>query len=130
MLVGAIGIVTTLYNAVNERISEIGTIKAIGAARIFILLMFLFEALVIGLIGSTLGVVSGVFGAYAISSGGGGPRPGFGGGGGGAPPQITPIFITSDIENVWSLSIILSIVAGLFPSWKASGLSPILALRR
>ena len=34
----------------------------------------------IGLIGSTLGVVSGVFGAYAISSGGGGPRPGFGGG--------------------------------------------------
>ena len=37
----------------------------------------------IGLIGSTLGVVSGVFGAYAISSGGGGPRPGFGGGGGG-----------------------------------------------
>ena len=68
LLVGAIGIVTTLYNAVNERISEIGTIKAIGAARIFILLMFLFEALMIRLIGSTLGVVSGVVGAYAISA--------------------------------------------------------------
>lgn len=130
LLVGAIGIVTTLYNAVNERISEIGTIKAIGAARIFILLMFLFEALMIGLIGSSLGVVSGVFGAYAISSGGGGPRPGFGGGGGGAPPQITPIFVPGDIANVWLLSVVLSVIAGLYPAWKASGLSPVLALKR
>jgi putative ABC transport system permease protein len=129
LLVGTIGIVTTLYNSVNERISEIGTIKAIGAPRMFILLMFLFEALMIGLIGSTLGVVSGMAGAYALSSGGGPPRPGVGGPGG-AQPQITPIFIPSDIVNVWTLSIILSIVAGLFPSWKASGLSPILALRR
>ena len=129
LLVGTIGIVTTLYNSVNERITEIGTIKAIGAPRMFILLMFLFEALMIGLIGSTLGVVSGMAGAYALSSGGGPPRPGVGGPGG-AQPQITPIFMPSDIVNVWTLSIILSIVAGLFPSWKASGLSPILALRR
>ena len=35
LLVGAIGIVTTLYNAVNERISEIGTIKAIGGSKDF-----------------------------------------------------------------------------------------------
>ena len=83
----------------------------------------------IGLIGSTLGVVSGMAGAYALSSGGGPPRPGVGGPGG-AQPQITPIFMPSDIVNVWTLSIILSIVAGLFPSWKASGLSPIIALRR
>ena len=68
LLVGTIGIVTTLYNSVNERISEIGTIKAIGAPRMFILLMFLFEALMIGLIGSALGVVSGMAGAYALSS--------------------------------------------------------------
>ena len=67
LLVGTIGIVTTLYNSVNERITEIGTIKAIGAPRMFILLMFLFEALMIGLIGSTLGVVSGMAGAYALS---------------------------------------------------------------
>jgi putative ABC transport system permease protein len=134
LLVGAIGIVTTLYNSVNERISEIGTIKAIGAARIFILLMFLFEALMIGLIGSTFGVASGVFGAYALSSNGGAPGPGFGGGGGGGSaasrPQITPIFVPGDVFNVWVLSVLLSILAGLYPAWKASGLSPVLALKR
>ncbi len=83
----------------------------------------------IGLIGSTLGVVSGVLGAYAISSGGEGPMPGFGGGGG-AQPQITPIFIPGDITNVWVLSVVLAVIAGLYPAWKASGLSPVLALKR
>jgi putative ABC transport system permease protein len=132
LFVGAIGIVTTLYNAVNERIAEIGTIKAIGATRLFILLMFLFEALMIGLIGSTLGVMSGMVGAYALSSVGG-PRPGFGGPGGGAmgfQRPITPEFIPNDIIDVWLLSVALSIIAGLYPAWKASGLSPVLALKR
>jgi putative ABC transport system permease protein len=44
LLVGAIGIVTTLYTSVNERIKEIGTMKAIGAKPWFILSMFLSEA--------------------------------------------------------------------------------------
>jgi putative ABC transport system permease protein len=131
LLVGAIGIVTTLYNAVNERISEIGTIKAIGASRLFILYMFLFEALVIGLVGSTLGVLVGVAGAYALSSSGGAARPGFGGGGGGGPRvPIPPIFTGGDILEVWLLSVALSVIAGLYPAWKASGLSPVLALKR
>jgi putative ABC transport system permease protein len=129
LFVGAIGIVTTLYNAVNERISEIGTIKAIGAARFFILLMFLFEALLIGLIGSTLGVIFGMIGAYALSSVGS-PGPGPGGGIGGIRRPIAPIFIPNDIIDVWVLSVILSLIAGLYPAWKASGLSPVLALKR
>ena len=130
LFVGAIGIVTTLYNSVNERIAEIGTIKAIGATRLFILLMFLFEALMIGLIGSTLGVMSGMVGAYALSSVGG-PRPGFGGGGAmGFQRPISPEFIPNDIINVWLLSVVLSVIAGLYPAWKASGLSPVLALKR
>ena len=121
---------TTLYNAVNERISEIGTIKAIGASRMFILFMFLFEALVIGVLGSTLGVLAGVAGAYALSSTGASPRPSFGGGGGGSRPQIPPIFTGGDIVEVWLLSVALSVIAGLYPAWKASGLSPVLALKR
>ena len=55
LLVGAVVIITTLYTSVNERIKEIGTMKAIGAKNRFILSMFLSEALLIGLIGSTLG---------------------------------------------------------------------------
>ena len=128
LFVGAIGIVTTLYNAVTERIAEIGTIKAIGASRFFILLMFLFEALMIGLIGSTLGVIFGIVGAHALSSVGG-PRPGFGRGGG-IQSSIAPIFFPNDIIDVWLISVVLSVIAGLYPAWKASGLSPVLALKK
>ena len=58
LLVGAVGIITTLYTSVNERIKEIGTMKAIGAKSRFILALFLSEALIIGLLGSTLGLIN------------------------------------------------------------------------
>src|SRR5215831_2395539 len=84
LLVGAVGIITTLYTSVNERIKEIGTMKAIGAKNRFILALFLSEALIIGLLGSTLGLVVGVAGAYILTSGilgTGGGSPGSGSGG-------------------------------------------------
>ena len=47
LIVGAVGIITTLYTSVIERIREIGTLKAIGAQSSNILTMFVFEALII-----------------------------------------------------------------------------------
>jgi putative ABC transport system permease protein len=47
LVVGAVGIVTTLYNSVTERIREIGTMKAIGAQNSEILALFLVEAALI-----------------------------------------------------------------------------------
>ncbi|MFZ0514140.1 MAG: ABC transporter permease, partial [Candidatus Nitrosopolaris sp.] len=44
LLVGAVGIIATLYTAVSERVQEIGTMKAIGAKPVFILGLFLSEA--------------------------------------------------------------------------------------
>jgi putative ABC transport system permease protein len=133
LLVGAVGIITTLYTSVNERISEIGTLKAIGAQKSFILSMFLIEALIIGLLGATLGLAVGISGSYLLSDFSG-PRPGVGGGGGGpgggSQVHIPPVFLPADLLNIWILSLVLSIGAGLFPAWKASRLSPILALRR
>ena len=64
LLVGAVGIITTLYTSVNERTREIGTMKSIGAKKWFILSLFLTEALLIGIIGSTLGLALGINGAY------------------------------------------------------------------
>lgn len=130
LLVGAVGIITTLYTSVNERIAEIGTLKAIGAQKSFILSMFLVEALIIGLLGASLGLAVGISGSYVLSDFSGG-RPGGGGDrGGGSQVHISPVFLPSDLLNVWILSLLLSIGAGLFPAWKASRLSPILALRR
>ncbi|PWU82601.1 MAG: ABC transporter permease [Candidatus Nitrosopolaris wilkensis] len=129
LLVGAIGIVTTLYTSENERIKEIGTMKAIGAKPWFILSMFLSEAVLIGLIGSTLGIFTGVGVTYLLTSGFGGSTPG-GGPPGAAAPHISPIFLPNDLLYVWFLSLSISLVAGVYPAWKASRLSPLEALRR
>jgi putative ABC transport system permease protein len=131
LLVGAVGIITTLYTSVTERTKEIGTMKAIGAKSRFILTLFLSEALFIGLLGSTFGILSGIGGAYILTSGFAPNTPGQGGGGqGGAASHVDPVFVPRDLFNVWILSTILSLGAGLFPAWKASRLSPLEALRR
>jgi putative ABC transport system permease protein len=119
LIVGAVGIITTLYTAVVERTREIGTLKAIGAQNRNILALFLVEALLIGIFGATLGLLSGIGFGYALSAG---IRPGNG-------PYNPPIFLASDMVRVWMISVGLSIIAGLFPALKASRLLPIAALR-
>ena len=77
LVVGAVGIITTLYTSVVERIREIGTLKAIGAKNTTILGLFLFEALLIGIIGASFGLVAGIGMGYLLAS----ASPGGGGGG-------------------------------------------------
>lgn len=133
LVVGAVGIVTTLYNSVTERIREIGTMKAIGAQNAAILALFLVEAGMIGVLGASIGLVSGIVAGYAMtsfpSSGGGGGPGGFGPGGG-SISSFPPIFLPLDLVRVWLLSVSLAVAAGIFPAWKASKLSPMVALRR
>ncbi|MGI0014492.1 MAG: ABC transporter permease, partial [Nitrososphaera sp.] len=64
LLVGGVGIITTLYTSVMERVREIGTMKAIGAQSSFILALFLSEAVTIGVFGATLGMALGIAGGY------------------------------------------------------------------
>ena len=123
LVVGAVGIVTTLYNSVTERIREIGTMKAIGAKSSSILTLFLVEALLIGVIGGSIGIIAGIIVGHGISSIL--SPPGFGSSSG-----IEPVYYTIDLVNVWLLSVSLSVVAGILPAWKASKLSPLVALRR
>ncbi|MDE1765177.1 MAG: ABC transporter permease [Thaumarchaeota archaeon] len=125
LVVGAVGIVTTLYNSVTERIREIGTLKAIGAQNTDVLSLFIVEAVLIGIIGATLGVITGVGGGYLMSLFTAAPAVGSG-----PETHIQPIYAMSDLAKVWLLSVTLSILAGVFPAWKASKLSPLVALRR
>jgi putative ABC transport system permease protein len=120
LLAGRIGVATTLYTSVNERTKEIGTMKAIGAKPWFILSMFLSDAVFIGLIGSTVGITTGIGLAYLLSTFGASD---------GADSYIAPIFLPNDLIPVWLISLTISLAAGLFPAWKASRLSPLVAMR-
>jgi putative ABC transport system permease protein len=147
LVVGAVGIITTLYTSVVERIREIGTLKAIGAKSITILGLFLIEAVLIGIIGATLGLGAGIGMGYMLvsSSPGGGTSdeeengatsPGSSGGDTQTSTQepqqaesFTPVFLVEDMMRVWLISVGLSMVAGFYPAWKASRYLPVDALR-
>ena len=60
LLVGAIGIITTMFISMKERKKEIGTMKAVGIKSSQVINFFLFEALFLGISGSILGVILGI----------------------------------------------------------------------
>jgi len=60
LLVGSIGILTMMWISVNERTSEIGLVRAIGATSGQVLLLFLTEAALISTLGGILGVTAGL----------------------------------------------------------------------
>ena len=122
LLVGSVGIVTTMYTSVTERTREIGVMKAIGARDRNVLALFLTESALIGIIGASIGLVVGVLGGYGVLSLFALNNI--------APSELTPYYSWSDLARVWALSLGLSVAAGLYPAWKASKLSPIVALRR
>ena len=118
LLVASIGIITTLYTSMLERIREIGLLKAIGYKNHHILRMFLYEAALIGLIGGTIGIGGGVVLAKLMK------MVFFA-----KMPFLEPFFSVINMIEVWLLSVVLSIISGLYPSWRASRLDPIVALK-
>ncbi|MCC6514905.1 MAG: ABC transporter permease [Chitinophagales bacterium] len=113
-LVGAaIGLMNIMLVSVTERTKEIGTLKAIGATNNTIRLQFLLEAIVICQLGGLLGIVLGIAAGNAVSLSVGG---------------------TFVIPWMWILvgvvfCLIVGLVSGIYPAFKASKLDPIEALR-
>ncbi len=121
LLVGGIGIMNMMLVAVTERTREIGLRKAIGAKRMDILMQFLIEAVAMCSVGGALGVVLGLFAGEGM-----------------AMLAVNIVKIVPEwpsvISTEWilisvSFSAIIGISFGLYPAIKASGLSPIDALR-
>ena len=113
LLVGGIGIMNIMLVSVTERTREIGIRKALGATYNNILLQFLIEAMVIGVVGGTLGVILGIGSSYAISY--------FAGW------QTVISIPTIIIAVVFSVGI--GLFFGIYPARKAALLDPIEALR-
>ncbi len=119
LLVGAVGIMNSMYTSVLERTREIGIMKAIGAQNKDVLSMFLIEAGSMGLVGGSIGIFLGLlisFGAAAIINTAG----------------IVQINLDISI-NLILFGIIFSfgvgVISGMLPALRASYLKPVEALR-
>jgi lipoprotein-releasing system permease protein len=131
--VAAFNIVSTLVMAVTDKQADIAILRTLGASPASIMKIFMVQGVLIGLVGAIIGVLSGVIIALNISS---------------IVPFIEHIFgvqflakdvyfITdlpsdlqqSDVFLVAAFSFVISIVATLYPSWRASKIQPAEALR-
>ncbi len=66
LVIGVFGVVNTMMTSVHERTRDIGIMRAVGASRWQIIQVFMYEALVIGVIGGVLGYLAGTLLAYGI----------------------------------------------------------------
>jgi putative ABC transport system permease protein len=114
-----------------ERTREIGILKALGTRGRTILLIFLFEAVIIGLMGGAVGVGLGwiLANVVAVVFRGGGVlmRNQANAGTGGL--AITPILTLSVFVGALAFGVGVSVVFALYPAWRASKLKPVDALR-
>jgi putative ABC transport system permease protein len=138
LIVAGIGIMNIMIVSLMERTREIGIIKALGMKNRSILSIFLFETLLIGLIGSLLGIIVGWLVADFAGTimgglmGGGGGFDFMGGnrGGGGLNfGTITPILTPTLIVEALLFGVLVAVIFGLYPAWRASRLEPVDALR-
>ncbi len=112
LIVGGIGIMNVLFVSVKERTKEIGVLKAIGAKKNTILLIFLVESVVISAIGGAVGIVIGLASTPIVSMG-----------------SIQAVATIESVILAGVFSIITGTVFGFYPALSAAKLSPIDALR-
>jgi putative ABC transport system permease protein len=119
LIVGGIGIMNVMYVAVVERTFEIGLRKAVGAKNGEILRQFLFEAIIITLLGGLVGIILGFLltKAFSLLLSSLGFSLSF------------PISLSAVLVAV-GFSAATGILFGFYPAWKASKLSPMEALRK
>jgi len=131
LLVAGIGIMNIMVVSLMERTREIGILKALGMKGRTVLLIFLSESVIIGLMGAAIGIASGwgLANVVAIAFGrGGGMRLGnqagtFGG------MTITPVLTPMVFLGALVFGVGVSVIFGLYPAWRASKLKPVEALR-
>ncbi len=113
-LIGAaIGLMNIMLVAVNERTKEIGLIKALGGKKEDIRAQFLYESILISLLGAVVGIISGIL-----------------------LGNVVAIMLNTGFVVPWAWVIagifvcsFVGLAAGLYPAYKASKLDPIVALR-
>jgi putative ABC transport system permease protein len=134
LLVAGVGIMNIMIVSLMERTREIGILKALGAKGRTVLGVFLSEALLIGILGGIIGIISGGLIANVFSGMMGGGfgvmSPGGNGGVGSMFGTITPVITPELMIMAMFYGVLVSVVFGLYPAWRASKLDPVDALRK
>ncbi len=113
LLVGSIGILTMMWISVNERTSEIGLARAIGATPTQILLLFLSEAALLSTLGGALGLGLGIGLAQLLHL------------------YVPALPVKTPVEFVFlalAVSLVVGLLSGLLPARRAASLDPLVAL--
>ncbi|HOI12709.1 MAG TPA: FtsX-like permease family protein [Methanoculleus sp.] len=126
LLVASVSILNVMIISVTERTAEIGLMRSIGARKREVLRMFLYESLILGVIGSVIGGIVSTVVAYFASASVGDLFADFAVSGEAAIPL--PVVI-GYVTFAMAFGIGTSIFAGFYPSLKAARLNPIEALR-
>ncbi len=136
LMAGGFGVINTMLMSISERTREIGTLRAMGATKGEVMRIFMTEAFVIGLIGAGVGVLIGVAVSVALPylSGSaaattGGFTGGFAGAGGALRGGLETALTAGNLLLSLGLGVLVGALAGVYPAWRASRMSPVEALR-
>ncbi len=113
LLVAGVSIINTMTISVMERTREIGILKALGSKSTEVMILFISEATITGVLGGVLGAALGFILGVAVGNYIG-----------------LPVSVTYDLGfAVILFAVLTSVIAGLYPSWQAANLHPVEALR-
>ncbi|MEM3666749.1 MAG: FtsX-like permease family protein [Candidatus Bathyarchaeia archaeon] len=134
LIVAGIGIMNIMIVSLMERTREIGILKALGMKSRTVLLIFLSEAVIIGLLGAAIGVGVGwalaqvVVRVFGAGGGMGGMRLG-NQAASNVGIAITPILTPTVFLGAMIFGVLISVIFALYPAVRASKLKPVEALR-
>jgi putative ABC transport system permease protein len=118
LLVAAVSIFNVMMMSVTERIREIGILRSIGTQKGEVRRMFVYEAGILGIVGAGIGAVMSLTFGYLFVL---------------AMVGTTDYFFAPQsliyVPFAMLVGIVICIVSGVYPAWKASNLDPIEALR-
>jgi len=118
LVVAAVSIFNVMMMSVKERVQEIGILLSIGTEKGEVRRMFLYEALILGIIGAVVGGIMSFIIGYSVVS---------------AMIGTTQYFFQPEsliyIPYGMIIGVVVCVVSGLYPAWAASNMDPIDALR-